>query len=186
MLHDEKTGLSLMVRRCATIALVCAAVPLTACSFGGSPAPSPTATAEAIGPDSAPIVRISFEWEGEKREVVGEATQPMCDPDGSIIVIGGDSRTSTGVTLRLDDEDPAESSVAAWVGGDEFAANFQGEGEVTVTPDGSDAILSVTDLSGTATVAAREAGSEQTFNEAIDGGQRVDATASFVVLCPDY
>ena len=186
MFHDEKTVLSSIWRKRVTIALLCAVVPLTACSSGGGPSPSPTATEEAIGPDSAPIVHISFEWEGERREVVGEATQPMCDPDGFITVIGGDSRTSTGVMLRLDEEDRAGSSVAAWVGGDDFAANFQGEGEVTVTPDGPDAILSVTDLSGTATVAPREAGSEQTFNEAIDGGQRVDATASFVVRCPDY
>lgn len=167
----------------AAAALVLAAFLLAGCTASvDDPAPSPTVT-EAAVPLSDPQVRIAFEWEGEEHEVVGEPTQPICDEGGYINVIGGDSRNSTGVTLRLED-DPDESFVAAWVGADDFAVNFQGEGEVTVSEDDGDTLLTVTDLAGTVTAAARDADVDQTFNEAIEDGQRVDGTLSFAVRCP--
>lgn len=130
------------------------------------------------------MVRISFVIDGEEHEVVGAPTRPLCDWDRDITVLGGeDSRNTTGVTLRLDESN--DSSIAAWVGAEDFAANFQGQGQVAITRDGDESVLSVVDLSGEATVAPQEAGSDQTFNDAIAGGQRVDATMSFVVRCPN-
>lgn len=164
-------------------ALVLAALALTGCTASvDGPGPSPSVT-ESAAPLSDPQVRIVFEWEGEEREVVGEPTQPFCDEGGYINVIGGDSQSSTGVTLRLED-DADESFVAAWVGADDFAVNFQGEGEVTVSEDDGDTLLTVTDLAGTVTAAARDGDADQTFNEAIEDGQRVDGTLSFAVRCP--
>lgn len=187
-MRAKSTGRNRTWMRGVGLALVVTALPLTGCTGSGadstpSPSASPSASEEA-GPLADPQVRITFEWEGEEHEVRGEPTQPICDEGGYINVIGGDSQSSTGVTLRLDEEG-GESFVAAWVGADDFAAAFQGEGEVTVTDDGDDTLLSVTGLSGTVTAAARESGSGQSFNDDIEGGERVDGTLSFAVRCPN-
>lgn len=129
------------------------------------------------------MVRISFVLDGEQHEVAGVLTQPLCDWDRDITVLGGkDARKSTGVMLKLEKSD--DSFISGWVGADDFAANFQGYGQVVITPDGDESVLSVADLKGSATVAPRGADPEETFNEAIDGGQRVDASISFVARCP--
>lgn len=132
---------------------------------------------------SDPTVSISYEKDGETHEVVGHPTKPLCDWDGVINVIGEDLLVPNGVTVQY--EENAESSVSAWVGDDGVAAMFQSRGEVSIVRGDETSVLFVTDLEGHADIAPREVGVPASINTVTGEFERVDATLTFAVTCPN-
>lgn len=103
--------------RARSIGAVCmtAALLLTSCApvpraDEATPAPTP--------PFSESTISITYVKDGEQRELVAHPTQPLCDWDRDITVLGEDPMVPNGVMLFL--EDDGESIITGWVGDADF------------------------------------------------------------------
>lgn len=155
---------------------------LASCASGPvaeTPSPTPVPTPAF----SDPTVSITYEKDGETHELVGHPKKPLCDWDGVINVIGEDLLVPNGVTVQY--EEGAESIVSAWVGDDGVAAMFQSRGEVSIVRGDETSVLFVTDLEGHADIAPREVDVPASINTVTGEFERVDATLTFAVTCPN-
>nr|WP_201470538.1 hypothetical protein [Microbacterium hydrocarbonoxydans] len=169
--------------RTAVGAVTLIATLLLASCASGTVAETPTPAPEPTPAFSDPTVSITYEKDGETHELVGHPEKPLCDWDGIINVIGEDPLVPNGVTLQYDEG--AESSVSAWVGDEGVAAMFQSRGEVSIVRDDETSVLFVTDLEGHADIAPREEGVPASINTVTGEYERVDATLTFAVTCPN-
>lgn len=163
------------------VALITALL-LASCA-SGPVAETPTPTPVPTPAFADPTISITYEKDGETHELVGHPNKPLCDWDGVITVIGEDLLVPNGVTVQYDED--AESSVAAWVGDDGVAAMFQSRGEVSIVRGDETSVLFVTDLEGHADIAPREVGVPASINTVTGDFERVDATLTFAVTCPN-
>ena len=171
-----------MTLRGKTLGDVCviAALLLTSC------APVPTAdeaTPAPTPPFSESTISITYVQDGVQRELVAHPSKPLCDWDGYITVIGEDLVVPNGVMLSL--EDGSESTITGWVGDDGVAANFQSSGDVSIVRGEDSSVLFVSDLEGHADIAPREVGVAASINDVVGEWERVDATLTFAVTCPN-
>ncbi|WP_157534270.1 hypothetical protein [Microbacterium sp. Leaf320] len=171
-----------MTLRGKTLGAVCviAALLLTSC------APVPTAdeaTPAPTPPFSESTISITYVQDGEQRELVAHPSKPLCDWDGYITVIGEDLVVPNGVMLSL--EDGSESTITGWVGDDGVAANFRSSGDVSIVRGEESSVLFVSDLEGFADIAPREVGVAASIDTVIGEWERVDATLTFAVTCPN-
>ena len=166
---------------CGTVALV-ATLLLASCA-SGPVAETPTPSAVPTPAFSDPTVSINYEKDGETHELVGHPNKPLCDWDGIINVIGEHLMVPNGVTLQFDEG--GDSSASAWVGDDGVAAMFQSRGEVSIVRGDETSVLFATDLEGHADIAPREVGVPASINTVTGEFERVDATLTFAVTCPN-
>lgn len=163
------------------VALVAALLLASCASEPVAETPTPTRTPTPAFSD--PTVSITYEKDGETHELVAHPTKPLCDWDGMITVIGEDLLVPNGVSVQY--EEDAESSVYGWVGDDGVAAMFQSRGEVSIVRGDETSVLFVTDLEGHADIAPREVGVPASINTVTGDFERVDATLTFAVTCPN-
>lgn len=157
---------------------------LTGCAAPTSeeaPATPPAAeqAAPAIGP--APLVEITFAWEGAERTVSGTPDRNFCKAGPSDMFTSTDPLTDAGVSTG---SEPGEGvSVMAWAT-DDLAVSFTGQGAVNRTVSASGDTVWGNDASGEAWVApAKQLAGERVSQSDLAGFEAVAATASFVMTC---
>lgn len=166
------------------VVAVISALLLTSCSSDQRTEDStPTSVPSPTPAFTEPTVSITYIKDGEAHEVVGHPTKPLCDWDRYITVIAEDLLVPSGVTTQYDEG--AESSIAAWVGDDGVAAKFQSRGEISIERGEETSVLFVTELEGYADIAPREVGVPASINTVTGEYERVDATLTFAVACPN-
>lgn len=129
----------------------------------------------------APLVEITFEWEGAERTVSGAPDRSFCAAGPTDMFTSTDPLTDAGVSAGA--AGGSQTSVMAWAT-DELAVSFQGAGAVMRTEAATGDTVWANDVSGDARVAPAEALAGGRVSQSdLAGFDAVPATVSFVMNC---
>lgn len=126
----------------------------------------------------APIVEISFEYEGEQVTVTGLPDRPFCEPEGAALWSTQSAADDAGASIpsRAGDDVPVD----AWAVSD-FGVLFTGKGAVLSQADG---IVFGTAILGEALILERPSRDLRVAELDTDDAVRVEATLTFALECP--